>query len=276
VSEVQGLADLLRSDPILTYGILAALFLLIVSLGSGLAHLDIVSLGKPQVLIHIAVAVSLAFLLRLLSDRLGTLPLQLSSPYSFPFSLTDLSRFPLYLTALAYGPSAGLFSAGLVAAYHTDTPFPGWNEAILGLELALVGWLSIFPSPRQARWAGPLNVLLAYILAWSTAGLALLQFASGNVTVLSLWQQHQQVLGGVMISALLLYLLGPRWYRRRFPHSRLPTPPVAKSKKGRPLDSGVPKALGSPNALDGDPGAEPAQKESPPVTNRALEADDLI
>ncbi|UCH26674.1 MAG: hypothetical protein JSV66_03220 [Trueperaceae bacterium] len=276
MSEVQGLAELFRSDPILTYGILAALFLLIVSLGSGLARVDIISLGKPQVLIHIAVAVSLAFLLRLLSDRLSTLPIQSSVPYSPILNLTDLSRFPLYLAALAYGPSAGLFSAGLVAAYHADTPFPSWNEVILGLELALVGWLSIFPSPRQARWAGPLNVVIAYLLAWSTAGLAFLRYTSSSITVPSLWQQHQEVVGGVVLSALLLYLFRPRWYRRRFPHSRLASSHSEASNETTTIEADVQRPPGSPQVVEDEPKLERRQQEGITAPNRTVEVDDLV
>ena len=145
--------------------------------------------------------------------------------------LVGLSRFPLYVIALAYGPSAGLLAAGLFAAFATTGLLPGWSEAVLALELVVLGWFALEPSPRRYRWAGPLDAAVAYLLAWATGGSALLQALSGEG--MSLGAQlayHLPGLPGVTLSMALLALVSPALYARFFPTSRIK--PKLKSGAG--------------------------------------------
>jgi len=228
VPDLQVLLDLVNQDPILGYSLVAALFLALVSLVSGLLRLDFLALLRPLVLLHVILAVILGFLLLQLSQGIG--PLLGGSATEPPSSaggwlLEGLDRFPLYLVALAYGPSIGLFTAGLFAAFESAAAASGYREALLALELVLVGWLAIYPSPHNHRWAGPLNALLAYLLAWSTAGVALLQYQQGDVGIPALLRQHRPLLPGVAASILLLLLIGPQLYRNVFRNSRIAPPP---------------------------------------------------
>lgn len=222
--ESQPFIDLLGRDPILAYSLLAAFLLAVVSLVSGLARLDFLVLGRPRVILHVSFAVLLAFFLTLLATSIqaDAQPLGASvEPWSPPWFLAGARRFPLYLIALAYGPSVGLVAAGLFAAFEANTLLPSFREAILALELVVLGWLAIFPSPRDARWAGPLNALLAYGLAWGTAGVALLEFQTGEVSLGGILAQHRPALGGLALTAFLLLLVGPVIYRELFRHSRI-------------------------------------------------------
>jgi hypothetical protein len=140
---------------------------------------------------------------------------------------------PLYVVALAYGPTAGLIVAVLFAAFASSTLLPGLNEAVLALELVVLGWLAIFPSPRSSRWAGPLNGALAYALAWGTAGIALLTFQGVFVTFGALTALHADVWPGVALGCALLATLPPEAYRRVFPGSRI-APGHQRSRRAAP------------------------------------------
>ena len=206
----------LTSDPFLLYTLLAALFLALVSLVSGWAQLDFIAVFAPQGLFHVALAVLAAFALLLLSTSLGD-----TTGFITRESFQSISRFPLWVLTLAYGPSAGLLAAGLFAAFATSTTLPGWPEAVLALELVVLGWFAMAPSPRDHRWAGPLNAFLAYILAWSTGGAALLQALSENGSSLAAHLSLHQGSLGLLLGLLLLSLIGPGSYRRWFPGSRI-------------------------------------------------------
>ena len=148
--------------------------------------------------------------------------------------LPGLARFPLYLVTLAYGPSIGVVTAALFAGFEASSLLPGWPEAILALELAVLGWLAIYPSPRQHRLAGPFNALLAFALAWGTGGLALLEARAGDVTAAGLWQLVRNDVPGVVASAVLLALIPPSAYRTLFPASRI-APRVERAVAARSL-----------------------------------------
>lgn len=209
----------LGADPFLSYTLLAALFLAGVSLFSGWRRRDFSVLATPQGLLHVALAVLCAFFLLLLENALGeaTGERLLGTVSWQPVSLAGVSRFPLYIVTLAYGPSAGLVAAGLFAAFTATGSLPGWPEAVLALELVVLGWFAIAPSPRTFRWAGPFDAGVAYLLAWATGGSALLQSLSGQgaqwVTHVS---YHETFFWGVVISVLSLFLLSPKTYRDLF------------------------------------------------------------
>ncbi|HKI59187.1 MAG TPA: hypothetical protein VKA00_08235 [Trueperaceae bacterium] len=223
-SLVHALAPLLHAltqDPVLAYCLLAAALLALVSVGTGLLRGDLAVLFRPGLLLRVVTAVVLAFAL-----WLGAALLQRHLPAGPALeALAGLSRFPLYLVTLAYGPGVGLVAGALFAGLQAGGGVPGLTGAVLVLELVVLGWLAIYPSPRNRRWAGPFDAVLAYALTWGTAGLALLESRQGAVTPAGLWAQHQHVLLGVALSALLLALVSPGAYRRAFPGSRIAPDP---------------------------------------------------
>jgi hypothetical protein len=223
------LAELFQRDPFLGYTLVAALFLGIVSLVTGWLRLDFLAVFQPKGLFHVAVAVIVAIVFSLVSQSalapftanaaVGETSLTLSL-------LRGLSRLPLYIVALAYGPTAGLLAAGLFAAFATTSGTLGWAEAVLALELVVLGWFAIAPSPFKLRWAGPMNVVLAYFLAWATGGSAYLQHLTKRATELSIhWEHHQTLLVGIFLSVLVLFLLRPKVYQSFFAGSRIAPPP---------------------------------------------------
>ena len=227
--DLQALSQAASADPFLFYTLVAAAFLAVVSLGSGWARRDFLAVARPQGLLHVSVAVVAAFLVVLLADTLQ--PLTPVTASGWLETLRGLSRFPLYVVTLAYGPSAGLLAAGLFAAFATSSTLPGPPEAVLALELVVLGWFALAPSPRTVRWAGPLGAVLAYFLAWSTGGAALLQARSGDgATLAAHLGYHQTEVSGVLLSMALLFAVGPGVYRKFFPHSRIAPKPGAASQ----------------------------------------------
>ncbi len=214
---LDGLWEALSNDPVLTYSLAAAALLTIVSIGTGLLRLDIAALFRPRILLRVTGAVVLAFLISLLAGWLDAA----TGPGSTPTLSATLYRFPLYLITLAYGPTIGLFTAALYAAFHATAVMPGWNEVLLALELVVLGWLAIYPSPRSSRWSGPFDAPLAYALAWGTGGLAMLQASTGSVTSSAIGAHLTGVWQGLLLVALALALVGPRTYARWFPGSRI-------------------------------------------------------
>lgn len=235
VSEVVPLLGALRADPLLFYSLLAALLLFGSALAAGWARRDVLAVFAPAALLRIGLGVTAAVgLLALqhgvvgglepLMASLGITPLS-ATPGSWP--LGGVSRLPLYVIALGYGPSAGLIAAGLYAAFGGL----GIEALLLGLELTVVGWLAIFPSPRRHRLAGPFNVLLGFSLVAASAGIAWVVWRDGAFSSLALWAQYQGQLGGVLICALLLGLLPARFYR-----TVLTASPIAPDRDDRAGD----------------------------------------
>ena len=207
-----------QQDPFFVYTFIAALFLGVVSLVTGWLRLDFLVLFQGKSLVHIALAVIAAIAITLISQPLPapfTANATTGETVTSLSLLSGLSRLPLYLIALAYGPTPGLVAAGLLALFAMISGTLGWSEAVLALELTVLGWFAIAPSAYKVRWAGPLNVLLAYGLAWATGGSAYLQHLTKRGTELSThWQYHQPFILGVLLSALLLYFVVPTMYQR--------------------------------------------------------------
>ncbi|MBS3966796.1 MAG: hypothetical protein KGZ60_06065 [Truepera sp.] len=219
LEELTGAVQLLQRDPVLGYSLLASLLLAAVSLSSGLARLDFVVLAKASVLLRMAFLVGLAAALRYLGETVDGLLWQ--------SAMTGAWHLPLYLLALGYGPSVGLAAAGLMAVITAPS---GWGEALLALQLLILGWLAIYPSPRHYRWAGPLNVALAYGLTWITGGVALTYATTGAVQ-LGVFAEQQPVIG-LALAMVALLGFGPSFYRTFFAASRL-VPPVAVRSRTR-------------------------------------------
>lgn len=222
---MQTLATVLRQDPLLAYSVAAALVLLAAALAAGLHRLDFVAVLHPHGLLAVVSAVFASLLLMMLvawlERTLGRLPwLWLNLPDS-AFPLVGAWRLPLYIVALAYGPSAGLTSAALIAAFSARTGVLGWQESLLAFELILVGWLAIAPNPRAHPWAGTLNILLAHLLTLITLGFAILRWQQQPLTLANLWQLPGEVSGGVLVSALVAAYVTPAFYARVFAASRL-------------------------------------------------------
>lgn len=209
------------SDPVLFYSACATLILVLVSLGTGVARGDALVLAKPKVALRILGAVVLGFLLEALAQRLG------ASPPWVVAAANGVAALPVLVVALAYGPSLGLLAGALFAASVARGAFPGLHEAFLTLELVILGWLAIYPSPRTARWAGPLNALVAGALTWGTAGTAWLAFSGQAIRLHDLLAVSRAVSVETVVTVALLFALGPAAYARLFPESRIaPTPPA--------------------------------------------------
>ncbi len=205
----------LGTDPRITYSLAAALLLALVSLLNGLFRLDLLALFRPATLLRLCVAVGLAFAMVVAAHALPADQARL-----VPYALA-LALLPLHLVALGYGPSAGLAAGVLFSAATADGAYPGYAEASLVLELVVLGWLAMSPSPRSVRWAGPLNAALAHVLAAGTAGVAYLTWRDGDVTLSSLLSEQVATVPALLLPWLLLMAFGPTFYGGYLPRSRI-------------------------------------------------------
>ncbi len=209
----------LGEDPRIVYALAAAALLALVSLVSGLGRFDVAALVRPATLLRFCFGVLLAFALTVLGHGwLAADPTASAPPGAL---LVGLSRVPLYLLALAYGPTPGLLAGALYAAATADGQYPGWPEAILALELTVLGWLALAPSPRRTRWAGPLAAPVAYLLAIGTAGVAHSVWLTGDVSLAGLVTEQATSLPGLVAAWALLALFGPGFYQRYLGGSRI-------------------------------------------------------
>ena len=230
---MQALVTVLRQDPLLTYSVAAALVLLAAALTAGFSRLDFVAVFHPHGLLAVVSAVLTSLVLMVfiawLERNLMRVPwLWLDTLPESAFPLVGAWRLPLYVIALAYGPSAGLLAAALIAAFSASTGLPGWQEGLLAFELITVGWLAIAPNPREHAWAGTFNVLLAHLLTLTTLGLALLRWQQRPLTLTELWQLSGNVSGGVLLGALVVAYVTPAFYARVFATSRI-VPPAERT-----------------------------------------------
>lgn len=222
---MQALIAVLRQNPLLAYSVAAALFLLIAALTAGFSRLDFVAVLHPHGLLALVSAVLASLVLMVfivwLERSLLDLPwLWLTLPER-ALPLVGAWRLPLYVVALAYGPSAGLAGAALIVAFSAQAGLPGWQEGLLAFELVTVGWLAIAPNPRVHPWAGTFNILLAHLLTLTTMGLAILRWQQRPLTLAEIWQLSGEVSGGVLLSALVVAYVTPAFYARVFANSRI-------------------------------------------------------
>ncbi len=203
-------------DPVLFYSACAALILALVSLGTGLARGDLLVLARPRVALRVLVAVAIGFVLEAAALRLATV-----APSWLATAADGLAAVPVLALALAYGPSVGLLAGLIFAAAVAPAPFPGPREALLALELTILGWLAIYPSPRTTRWAGPLDALVAGALTWATAGTAWLAFTGQPIRLDVIMDTSEALSVGHLVALVALLALGPAAYERLFPGSRI-------------------------------------------------------
>lgn len=227
MTALQWLRDSIQHDPVFAYALLAAALLALVSLGSAVARRDVAALARPRILLRVVGAVVATF---------GLVALAAAVDPRWQLPLRGLAPTPLALVALAYGPGVGLATAALSAGLQAGGGLPGWPQAVGALELTVLGWLAIYPSPRSNRWAGPFDLLLAHALAWGTGGLALMAAHGAAVTPAALWNEQRPLLPGVLAGALLLAAVPPAAYRRAFPHSRIAPDDAAAAAAGSDAD----------------------------------------
>ncbi len=209
------LADLVARaafDPLVRSALLAAALLAIASLAGGAARRDLSALTRPAG--GVALAASLLAALGLAATT-GALEARL--PGDLGAWTATPERLPLYLLALGYGPGVGLVGA---LAWSATSPGP-WladvGQARLALEVVVVGWLALAPSPRRRRWAGPLAVLLGWALATATLGLAAWATAAGTSSWSAFWDAQRGAIAVLVATALIAAIPTRRWWRRRVP-----------------------------------------------------------
>lgn len=205
-------------DPALAYLLFATALLTVVAVATGLVRRDHLALRRRSAALKLLAAIGVAVLVAHL-----TASVDVSGATDAPVwtQLGALFRVPLWLVTLAYGPTAGIAAAlGYLGASALGVA-PGSASPVLVVELAVLGWLAIFPSPLVHRWAGPLDALAAYLLAWGTAGVLQVRAAEGTVTWALVAHQHDGMLPGVLVAAVALLVVGPRTYRSWFAESRL-------------------------------------------------------
>ena len=235
------LLDALLAGPLALYPALAALLLAAVGLASGLLRGDVLALARPVPVAWVLLSVPASWAVQ----RFGEVP-ALSG-----WDVATLAFAPLALIALAYGPTPALVALALTAAWVGLPASPealhgayGW---LLGLELVVLGWLAIAPSPRSWRFiAGP-YLLLAHTLTIATAGLASVVLTSGPPTLASFAAQHARPTWELLALAAALALLPPAAWRSAFPHASLggPSAPVAVPRSpadARHAPVGVPQS----------------------------------
>ena len=250
----------LGEDPRVVYSLAAAALLALVSLLSGLGRLDVAALLRPANLLLVGLGVLLAFGLVVLTERW---PFLAAGESGLTASLGfGLARVPLYLLALAFGPSVGLLAGVLFSAATAIGPYPGWSEAILVLELMILGWLAISPSPRRSRWAGPAGAAGAYVLALGTAGVAFEVWRTGELNLAALLAAQGRALPGLVAAWLALAAFGPELYERYMPGSRILPGAVRSRRQGHAPDAGE----GAPET-----GARAGRTSMPTVELPALE-----
>lgn len=206
-------------DPLLFYPGAAALLLVVVSLLTGLTRLDFLALFRPPVLVRVCLAVLLAFALTAVAVSVQTVGA--AAALFLPTAIGGLALAPLYLVALAYGPTVGLVAALLFAPLSSNGAALGWPQLLLGAELTLLGWLAIYPSPRRHRWAGPANAAIARALTVFTGGVVAVRLAGHEVDLLALLNSELARLPGTVVLLLALLAFAPGAYERFFPFSRV-------------------------------------------------------
>jgi len=198
---------------------IAALILAGVAIFEGLRRRDLRPLRSGGPLLHLAIAVGLAYLLQFV--RL-----------EFPEATYTAARLPLALFALAYGPLPGAIAFTLGHWAILTAPADGvWLSAFEGL---MIGWLAISPNPFRRPGAASFNLFIGFALAWGTAGLAWLNYLYGEVALTHLLRFYTGPTVEALGIALLLLLIPPVTFRVLFPTSILIGDLAASRAAGAP------------------------------------------
>jgi len=250
----QGLLGALTADPLAAYPALAALLLASVAIASGLLRGDVLALARPAPVAWILAALGAAWLVQGLSA---------SAPTAWAETLAAAALAPLAVVAVAYGPTPALVALALTHAWIGVPPYPSAAAGpagahFLALELALLGWLAIAPSPRRYPLLAGTYLLVAHAFTWATAGLAWLVVTHGDLSLAAATATHGLRFGGVAATAVVLALVPPSWWRRAFPGSALALPPPEPGPARTPVPASPPPP-GAPAALGtaGDARSEP-------------------
>ncbi len=223
------------ADFVLTITLALSVFLAIISLFSGWRRKDFMVFAKPRAFTTIGLGILFSLILRFLERSTF-------ANFSLDFLpinniFLGISHLPLIILAIAYGPSVALFSTALFIAVTTQNYDFNWLDAVLMLELVVLGWWAIYPSSFQKRWAGPINLIITYILVWGTAGTA--YFHSQGLDVRD-WRTHfnyhQNYIFSLLISVIFLLLIGPKVFSKLFPDSRIIPPVESKEKNAKSSD----------------------------------------
>ena len=255
----QGLLAALTADPLAGYPALAALLLASVAIASGVLRGDVLALARPTPVAWCIAALGTAWLVQAVAT---------AAPGDWTDTLAASAIVPIAIVAVAYGPSPALVTLALAHAWIGVPPYPSTavgpvGPLLVGLELALLGWLAIAPSPRRFRLVAGAYLLFAHALTWSTAGLAWLALTHGDLSLAALTDTHGLRFGAVAATAIVLALMPPSWWRRAFPGSALALPPPEQDRtRPAPVPSGgVPRArsAASDTSAAGAAGHEPRE-----------------
>jgi hypothetical protein len=257
----QGLLAALTADPLAAYPALAALLLASVAIASGLLRGDVLALARPAPVAWILAALAVAWLLQGVST---------AQPAAWADTLAAAALAPIAVIAVAYGPTPALVTLALAHAWIGVPPYPSAvvgpvGALLVGLELALLGWLAIAPSPRRYPLLAGLYLVVAHAFTWATAGLAWLVVTHGDLSLAAATDTHGLRFGAVAATALVLALVPPPWWRRAFPGSALAPPPppqaadrtaatVSPTAAGSPPTPGAAGLLGAAGDEQPDPG----------------------
>jgi hypothetical protein len=241
------LLDALLADPLALYPALAALLLAAVGIASGLLRGDVLALARPAPVAWVLFSVVVSFAVQRLADAPS-----LAGSGGLAPALATLAFAPLVLVALAYGPTPALVGLALTAAWvGLPAPagaIPGAHGWLAALQLVVIGWLAIAPSPRSWRFVGGAYLLFAHALTWATAGLASVALTQGPPTLRDLATGHARVGWELLALAAALALIAPSAWRALFPHPPL-LPPGARGAQPRsPARSGEALATARPAA----------------------------
>jgi hypothetical protein len=225
----------LLADPLALYPAMAALLLASVALASGLMRGDAAALARP---------IPVAWLLAILAATAVAAATGAASDGVTAELLIGLGRLPLYLFALAYGPVPAMVAAALAGAYLPRLVAVPWEPYHLGLELVVIGWLAVWPSPRRTRWVGGLYCVSGYVLAAATVGITTIALTGVHVDLSLLLAHHGLVPLGVLVAALVLASCGPRTFDTLFPgagiapRDTLPPAPAPSGAAAEPARAG--------------------------------------
>lgn len=229
------LLEALATDPLVLYPALAACLLAAVGLASGLLRGDVVALSRPLPVAWVLGAVAAVWALQRATTGLDGV-------WAAPAAA--LAAAPLALIAIGYGPTPAVIALALTHAWvgvpsATAGLAPGADAWLSALQLVVLGWLSMGPSPRRWWGVAGAHLALAHALTWATGGLALIGALHGGVSLATLAATHGLRLEGTALLVIALALVPPRAWRALFPGGRHDA--VDRVDEGAAVDAVAPR-----------------------------------